>query len=106
MAKKTVNQKVKKSKKKAAISLDGAKKTDQGLEYNGFILEPIVDKCEGCERVVGFEEEQYCPSYAQPARKWAHGVCNFATHVRAEIGKGGEVKVNPLKASKRAARGR
>nr|WP_237559963.1 PxxKW family cysteine-rich protein [Desulfohalovibrio reitneri] len=79
--------------------------TEQGLSYNGFILEPAVEQCEGCERLVALEAGKYCPSYAQPERKWAHGVCNFATHVRAEVS-GGEVKVNPLKASKRAARGR
>jgi hypothetical protein len=34
------------------------------------------------------------------------GVCNFATHVKASVDKQGKIKVNPLKASKRAARGR
>lgn len=99
------NEKVKKTKRKGN-TLDGAVKTDQGLSFNGTILEPVVEKCEGCERSVPFEGETYCPSYAVPARKWAHGVCNFATHVRASVDAEGKVKVNPLKASKRAARGR
>ena len=94
------------AKKKGIVSLEGAVKTDEGLSYKGVILEPIDEKCEGCERIVPFEEQKFCPTYAQPARKWAHGVCNFATHVRAEVDKTGKVKVNPLKASKRAARGR
>jgi hypothetical protein len=94
------------AKKKTIVSLEGAVKTDAGLSYKGVILEPVVEKCEGCERIVPFEDEKYCPTYAQPERKWAHGVCNFATHVRAEVDKAGKVKVNPLKASKRAARGR
>ncbi|WP_207263428.1 PxxKW family cysteine-rich protein [Desulfovibrio sp. Huiquan2017] len=94
------------TKKKGIVTLDGAVKTDEGLSYKGVILEPVVEKCEGCERSVSFEDTQYCPTYAQPARKWATGVCNFATHVRAEVDKTGKVKVNPLKASKRAARGR
>ena len=92
--------------KKNTVSLEGAVKTDAGLSYKGVILEPIVEKCEGCERSVEFEGGNYCPTYAQPSRKWATGVCNFATHVRAEVEKGGKVKINPLKASKRAARGR
>jgi hypothetical protein len=92
--------------KKKTAALDGAKMTADGLLFNGFIVEPVVEKCDGCERAVEFESTKYCPSYAQPARKWAHGVCNFATHVRAEMSKDGEVKINPLKASKRAARGR
>lgn len=92
--------------KKKAITLEGAVKTDAGLTYKGVVMNPIAEKCEGCERVVPFEEEKFCPTYAQPETKWAHGVCNFATHVRAEVDKAGKVKVNPLKASKRAARGR
>lgn len=92
--------------KKKPVTLDGAVKTDAGLTYKGVVMEPIVEQCEGCERVVPFEGDKYCPTYAQPSRKWAHGVCNFATHVRAEVDKAGQVKVNPLKASKRAARGR
>ncbi|MFW5487594.1 MAG: PxxKW family cysteine-rich protein [Desulfovibrio sp.] len=92
--------------KKKVAALEGAKMTEQGLLYNGFIIEPVVEKCDGCERAVAFEDAKYCPSYAQPDRKWKNGVCNFATHVRAEVSKDGEVKINPLKASKRAARGR
>ncbi|MGE4505299.1 MAG: PxxKW family cysteine-rich protein [Desulfovibrionaceae bacterium] len=88
------------------MQLQGAVMTDEGLQFKGIILEPVVEKCEGCDRAVPFEGASYCPTYAQPSRKWASGVCNFATHVRAEVEKGGKVKVNPLKASKRAARGR
>ena len=39
-----------------------------------------------------------------PAKKWFDGRCNFATHIKTESGKA--AKVNPLKASKRAAKGR
>jgi hypothetical protein len=94
------------AKKKVVSSLEGAVKTDEGLTYKGVIMEQITEKCEGCERVAEVEGGKYCPTYAQPATKWSHGVCNFATHVRAEVDKAGKVKVNPLKASKRAARGR
>ncbi len=92
--------------KKKIISLEGAVKTDAGLTYKGVIMDPIDDKCEGCERVAEVEGGKYCPTYAQPTTKWAKGICNFATHARAGVDKGGKVKVNPLKASKRAARGR
>jgi len=94
------------AKKNAIVTLEGAVMTDAGLSYKGVIMEPIAEKCEGCERVVPFEDNKFCPTYAQPSRKWLTGVCNFATHVRAEVDKAGKVKVNPLKASKRAARGR
>jgi len=73
---------------------------------NGVECKPVVEKCEGCERVKAHEGEKFCTSYPVPERKWSHGVCNFATHVKAEKDKTGKVKVNPLKASKRAARGR
>ncbi|WP_319543930.1 PxxKW family cysteine-rich protein [uncultured Pseudodesulfovibrio sp.] len=94
------------AKKNVTVSLEGAVKTDAGLTYKGVIMEPVVDQCEGCDRVVTFEDNTYCPTYAQPSIKWSKGVCNFATHARAEVDKTGKVKVNPLKASKRAARGR
>ncbi len=89
-----------------ASVLDAAVQTDAGLMLNGFLLEPVIDKCEGCERVVPHASgSSYCTSYAQPAKKWGLGVCNFATHMKATVAQG-KVKVNPLKASKRAARGR
>ncbi len=89
-----------------ASQFEDAVKTDQGLEFKGFVLQPIVEKCEGCERVAVHEGESYCSSYPNPASKWHRGGCNFATHIKAEMDKSGKVKINPLKASKRAARGR
>lgn len=73
---------------------------------NGVKCQEIVEKCDGCERVKEHDGGKYCSSYPIPERKWHLGACNFATHVRAELDKGGKVKINPLKASKRAARGR
>ncbi len=86
--------------------LAGAVMAPEGLTLNGTVLEPIVEKCDGCERATEVETAKYCPTYAQPSKKWAHGVCNFATHVKATVDTTGKIKVNPLKASKRAARGR
>lgn len=84
--------------------LDGAVKTEEGVTRNGFILQPIVEQCEGCERIRTFEDQKFCSSYPSPERKWAGGRCNFATHVKTSAG--AQAKVNPLKASKRAAKGR
>jgi hypothetical protein len=92
--------------KKKASALDGAVMTAEGLSFKGVIMTPVVENCTGCERIAQFEEAAYCPSYAQPAKKWSRGICNFATHIKATVDKEGKVKVNPLKASKRAARGR
>lgn len=80
------------------------KVTENGVEYKGLVMEPIVDNCKGCERIATVQNQQYCTSYPLPAGKWRHGACNFATHVKASVDKSGEVKLNPIKASKRAAR--
>lgn len=85
-------------------TLVGAVKTEQGVEIKGMLVQPIVEKCEGCDRVRTFEEQKFCGSYPKPAKKWFDGRCNFATHIKTEGGK--SAKVNPLKASKRAAKGR
>ncbi|MDP2847990.1 MAG: PxxKW family cysteine-rich protein [Humidesulfovibrio sp.] len=92
-------------KKKASV-FAGAVMTAEGMSFKGFIFSPVVENCAGCERVAAFEEQSFCPAYADPATKWTRGICNFATHVKATVDKEGKTKVNPLKASKRAARGR
>lgn len=84
--------------------LENATKTDEGVMVNGFLLSPTIDKCEGCDRVREFEGQNFCSSYPNPDRKWAGGRCNFATHVKVAVA--AAAKVNPLKASKRAAKGR
>ncbi len=92
--------------KKNGGALAGAVMTAEGLSFKGLIMNPVVENCTGCERIVAFEDKSYCPTYAQPEKKWVRGICNFATHVKATVDKEGKTKVNPLKASKRAARGR
>ena len=79
-----------------------AEKTEQGVMLNGFLLEPVVENCSGCDRMRQVGEEWYCSSYSKPSSKWRNGNCNFATHLKTEQGKG-KGKVNPIKASKRAA---
>ena len=81
-------------------------KTKKNGASSAYAFQPVVEKCEGCERIKEDEGLRHCTSYADPAAKWSLGVCNFATHVKASVDKQGKVKVNPLKASKRAARGR
>ena len=83
--------------------LQNATKTDKGVMVNGFVVSPIVDKCEGCGHVCEFEGEKFCSSYPTPSRQGSGGRCNFATHIKVEAA--AAQKVNPLKASKRAAKG-
>lgn len=70
--------------------------------YSG-TFKPVVDKCEGCERVVEEDGSRYCKTYVNPEAKWKLGICNFATHQKPEI-KVAKVRINPLKASKRASK--
>jgi len=77
--------------------------TAEGCSYNGGTCHPAIEACQGCDRTVTQGEMVYCKSYPDPAAKWRYGVCNFATHVKGEMKEA--VKLNPLKASKRARRG-
>jgi hypothetical protein len=81
----------------------GATQTPEGMLYNGTVFRPVIDKCEGCGRIRDFEGAQYCSSYPLPGAKWAMGLCNFSTHMKVSVA--AQAKVNPLKASKRAAKG-
>ncbi len=69
--------------------------------YTSGAFNPVVEKCDGCERIIEVETQKYCKTYAAPDAKWKLGICNFATHVKPEIS-ATTVKINPLKASKRA----
>jgi len=73
--------------------------TDKFLSGN---FQPVIDKCEGCARIVTVENSSFCSTYLVPEAKWRQGICNFATHVKPEIVTA-KTRVNPLKASKRAA---
>jgi len=64
---------------------------------------PVVEQCIGCDRIVEFEGSNFCDTYKAPAAKWRLGICNFATHAKPEV-KIVKIRVNPLKAAKRASR--
>lgn len=81
-----------------------AVKTAEGVTVNGFLISACVEQCDGCERVRAFDDQKFCSSYPDPASKWQGGNCNFATHIKVQAAD--KAKVNPLKASKRAAKGR
>lgn len=73
------------------------------ISYSDGKFQPVIDKCEGCERIVEEGGSKYCQTYHYPEAKWRLGICNFATHQKPEI-KVATVKVNPLKAAKRASK--
>ena len=84
-------------------TLQGAVKTGDNVTLKGIVLHSVVEQCAGCGKIADFEGQEFCSAYPAPESKWAQGPCNFATHVKRQTGPA--VKVNPLKASKRAARG-
>ncbi|MDQ7837723.1 MAG: PxxKW family cysteine-rich protein [Thermodesulfobacteriota bacterium] len=77
----------------------------KGCSFNGGACHQVIDKCEGCNRIIEFPTGKYCSSYPDPASKWKKGNCNLATHLKTEAPKAA-AKINPLKASKRGAAGR
>lgn len=85
----------------SAQQTDFVSKTVEANISSGF-FSPIIEKCTGCDRVIERNDQKYCKTYATPEAKWKLGLCNFATHQKAEFSTA-KVKVNPLKASKRAA---
>ncbi len=76
--------------------------TSKGCNFNGGRCHSVVDTCEGCSRTVTFDEATFCAVAPNPASKWARGSCNFATHLERKAVET-NLKINPLKASKRAA---
>ncbi len=77
-------------------------KQDDLSKYGSGTFQAVIDKCEGCGRIVEVEANKFCLTFTVPSAKWRLGFCNFATHAKPEI-VAAAVRVNPLKASKRAA---
>jgi hypothetical protein len=72
--------------------------------FSGAPAHLIVEKCVGCNNVVQHDGQSYCKSYKDPAAKWMFGQCNLGTHVLRKVEE--TKKVNPLKASKKAMKGK
>jgi hypothetical protein len=76
--------------------------TRKGCNFNGGRCHPVVESCEGCGKTLNSDEGTFCLVVPHPAKKWTTGACNFATHRKAAVVEEAQ-KLNPLKASKRAA---
>jgi len=81
---------------------DCAFMTKKGCGYNGGSCHPIVEACASCNKIIAYNGGEYCRVYPAPQSKWATGKCPTASHVKIEPQEASQ-KVNPLKASKRAA---
>lgn len=75
-----------------------------GCIAQGGSCQNVIEMCVGCDHIVEGTIGPVCVKAPNPTQKWsAHGLCNFATHRKVEV-KIEEVKINPLKASKRGGR--
>ena len=74
----------------------------KGCSFNGGSCHPIIEKCEGCSRIIEYSSVKYCMMYPDPAGKWNVGGCPSATHIKKGAMETAQ-KINPLKASKRKA---
>jgi hypothetical protein len=74
-----------------------------GCVFEGNTCQPIVEQCNGCDRVVEGSIGKVCSVAPSPAQKWAVNLCNFATHQKIDK-KVVELRINPLKASKRGGK--
>ena len=74
-----------------------------GCICEGGSCQNIIEMCEGCGHVVEGSIGPVCVKAPTPLKKWSTGLCNFATHRKVEV-EISNVKVNPIKASKRAGR--
>jgi hypothetical protein len=56
-----------------------------GCGFMGGACRPIVEQCEGCDRVRDFPEGKFCGVFPDPAAKWRRGMCNMATHIKVDV---------------------
>lgn len=74
----------------------------KGCGFIGGSCLPVIDKCEGCNKIIDYESGKFCKVYPDPKSKWITGNCPSASHVKLVIKEA--QKINPLKASKRASK--
>ncbi len=77
--------------------------TSNTAKFNDGSFLPIIEQCEGCGRIVEVDKSKFCDTYINPGAKWKLGICNFATHAKPEVTIV-KIRINPLKAAKRASR--
>jgi hypothetical protein len=77
--------------------------TKSGCGFTGGSCVAIIEKCEGCNKILESATGRFCKVYPDPIAKWSLGGCPTASHLKKEVKE--EQKINPLKASKRSRKG-
>lgn len=79
--------------------------------YNGTSCIEVTEDClkgddeKPCGHIMETPKGQFCTKFPNPESRWERGRCPLATHIKLDFAVPLEKKLNPLKASKRAARG-
>jgi hypothetical protein len=83
---------------------DCAFMTKAGCGFSGGSCFPVVEQCDGCQKVLDLPVGRFCSSFPNPSVKWKTSQCNFATHSKLDSQNQQQAKINPLKASKRSTK--
>jgi hypothetical protein len=75
--------------------------TKKGCGFNGGSCYTVIDKCEGCNKIIESASGKFCRVYPDPTAKWSVGGCPTASHVKKAKEEASQ-KLNPIKASKRS----
>jgi hypothetical protein len=78
-----------------------------GCTFNGGTCKQIIEACEGCKNAIEVPDGKYCACFPNPEAKWrikdvTWDKCPRATHVKGNKPEVKEIRVNPLKASKKS----
>ena len=61
---------------------------------------PVVEQCNGCERVLSADDSALCSAFAFPDTKWRLGPCSMATHIKSESANAEKKRVGQQKQKK------
>jgi len=59
----------------------GDKRRDKLLEMRT----PVIEKCDGCDKIEDVKGKRLCKTYIFPDKKWKLGNCPVATHISTII---------------------
>lgn len=87
------------------VGMECALMTKAGCGFSGGSCLPIVDQCDGCQKVKEFPSGRFCTSFPNPSVKWKMSNCNFATHAKADSQNQQQAKSIPSKHPKEPPKG-
>ena len=49
--------------------------TSEPVKYSAGAFLPVIEQCDGCDRIVEENSSKFCKSYMNPEAKWRLGIC-------------------------------